>query len=154
MFYRRTLSHFYLNADAIMLPGFEKIVEERIREAQKKGLFDDLQGSGKPIMYEDDRLVPEELRLAYRVLKNSGFLPPEIELKKEILRTEDLLTEIDDAAEKYRLLKRLNFLILKLNTMRDSSIQFDLPQLYLEKLATRFGSGARQSNKIPKKQKA
>ena len=111
-------------------------------------------GSGKPIIYEDDRLAPEELRLAYRVLKNSGFLPPEIELKKEILRTEDLLTEIDDAAEKYRLLKRLNFLILKLNTMLDASIQFDLPQLYLDKLATRFGPRSRQSNKTPKKQKA
>ena len=137
-----------------MLPGFEKIVEERIREAQRKGVFENLPGSGKPIVYEDDSLVPEELRLAYRVLKNSGFLPPEIELKKEILQTEDLLSETEDAVEKYRILKRLNFLILKLNAMRDSSIHFDVPQLYLEKLATRFGQRSRRKNKTPKKQKA
>ena len=137
-----------------MLPGFEKIVEERVREAQRKGVFEDLPGSGKPIVYEDDRLVPEELRLVYRVLKNSGFLPPEIELKKEILRTEDLLTGMQDTAEKYRILKRLNFLILKLNSIRESSVQFEVPQHYLEKLAVRFSTESRQSNKTPKKQKA
>ena len=137
-----------------MLPGFEKIVEERIREAQRKGVFENLPGSGKPIVYEDDLFVPEELRLAYRVLKNSGFLPPEIEIKKEIARTEDLLTGMQDTAEKYRILKRLNFLILKLNSMRESSVQFEVPQHYLEKLAKRFRPESRQSNITLKKQKA
>ena len=66
-----------------MLLGFEKIVEERIRNAQKMGEFDDLPGSGKPLVFEQDNLVPEELRLAYKILKNAGFLPLEIELKKE-----------------------------------------------------------------------
>jgi len=37
-----------------MITGFEKIVEERIRQAQKKGEFDNMPGSGKPLKFEDD----------------------------------------------------------------------------------------------------
>ena len=49
-----------------MLAGFEKIVEERILKTQKKGEFDNLPGSGKPLVFDDDRFVSEELRLAYK----------------------------------------------------------------------------------------
>ena len=98
-----------------MFPGFYKIIEERIRKAQKKGEFENLQGSGKPLMFEDDRCVSEELRLTYKILKNADCLPPEIELKKEIVRTEDLLSGMQDTAEKYRTIKKLNYLIMKLN---------------------------------------
>ena len=67
-----------------MLPGFDKIVEERIQQAQREGEFDDLPGSGAPIPLEEDFTVPEDLRIAYKVLKNAGFLPEEIAIKKEI----------------------------------------------------------------------
>lgn len=55
------------------------IAERKIAEAIANGDFDDLPGSGKPLELDDDSLVPEELRLAYRILKNAGFVPPEIE---------------------------------------------------------------------------
>jgi len=121
-----------------MFPGFSKIVEERIRRSLQKGEFKNLAGSGKPLVLEDDRHIPEELRLAYKILKNADCLPPEVELKKEIERTEDLLGGMQDAAEKYRTLKKLNFLIMKLNTMRHGSIEFEVPQQYTAKLAERF----------------
>jgi hypothetical protein len=126
-----------------MFPGFERVVEERIRSAQKRGDFNNLPGTGKPISFEDDRFVPEELRLAYKILKNAGFVPPAIELKKEILRTEDLLSGMDDTVQKYRTLKRLNFLIMKLNSMRDTSVQSECPQHYLDKMADRFDPASR-----------
>ena len=91
-----------------MLNGFDKIVEERIRAAQRKGAFDNLEGSGKPLDLEDDRHIPEDLRLAYKILKNADCVPPEIELRKEVLRAEDLLSDMEDTAEKYRHLKKLN----------------------------------------------
>ena len=65
-----------------MISGYLKIVEQRIREAQEKGEFDDLAGHGKPLALEDDRHIPEDLRLAYKILKNAGCLPPEVEEKK------------------------------------------------------------------------
>lgn len=116
-----------------MIQGFEKIVEKRILMAQKKGDFENLDGSGKPLTLTDDYHVPEELRLAFKILKNADCLPPEIELKKEIRQTEDLLIGMQDTSEKYRLLKKINFLIMKLNTIRGSSVMFEMPQYYMEK---------------------
>jgi hypothetical protein len=123
-----------------MFPGFSKIVEERIQTAQKRGEFENLAGAGKPLDLKDDRGVPEELRLVYKILKNADCIPPEIELKKEIRQTEDLLVGMQATSEKYRLLKKLNFLIMKLNTIRNASILFELPQHYEQNLIDRFGS--------------
>jgi len=122
----------------ITVTGFEKIVEDRIKQAQKKGAFEHLPGSGQPLFLENDHFVPEELRLAYKLLKNADCLPPEIELKREIRVTEDLLSGMTETAEKYRTLKKLNYLIMKLNSMRNTSVVFDLPQKYALKLMERF----------------
>ena len=125
-----------------MLYGFEKIVEERILKAQRKGEFENLPGAGKPLMLKDNRCVAEELRLAYKILKNADFVPPEIELKKEIRQTEDLLVGMQETSEKYHILKKLNFLIMKLNSIRDTSITHEMPQVYTEKLVERFGNSS------------
>ncbi len=93
-----------------MFTGFSKIIEERIRRAQKKGVFENLDGSGKPLNLEGDSYIAEDLRLAHKILKNADYLPPEIELKKKIKRTEDLLSGMKDKAQKHRTLKNLNSL--------------------------------------------
>ena len=121
-----------------MIPGFEKLVEDRIKKAQKRGDFENLHGAGQPLNLCDDRHIPEDLRLAYKILKNADCLPPEIELKKKILRTEDLLANIQDTAQRYRTLKKLNFLILKLNSSRNTDARFDMPQHYLAALSDRM----------------
>ncbi|MDJ0986902.1 MAG: DUF1992 domain-containing protein [Desulfobacterales bacterium] len=123
-----------------MLPGFTKIVEERIRKAQKKGEFENLEGSGEPLDLLNDQTVAEELRLAYKILKNADCIPPELELKKEIRQTEELLGAMTDTTEKYRAIKKLNFLIMKLNTLRGTSIEFEEPQKYSEKLIDKLES--------------
>jgi len=125
-----------------MITGFEKVVERRIQKAKQNGEFENLPGSGKPLVLTEDRFVPEELRLAYKILKNADCLPPEIELKKQIEHTEDLLSTMDETAEKYRLLKKLNFLIMKLNSIRNICVNNEMPQQYTEKLIHRFGSNS------------
>jgi len=130
-----------------MIQGFEKIVEERILRAQKEGKFENLPGSGKPLVFNNDYYIPEDLRLAYKILKNADCVPPEIELKKQIRQTEDLLAGMQETSEKYRLLKKLNFLIMKLNTLRDSSIMFEVPQRYMESLVGRFGKSETQTER-------
>ena len=124
-----------------MITGFEKIVEERIRRAFENGEFDDLSGAGEPLALEDDSCVPEELRLAYKILKNAECLPPEIELRKEIEKTEDLLAALPDTAEKYRILKKLNFLIFKVNTVRRASIANEIPEHYAAQVVSRLEKG-------------
>jgi hypothetical protein len=120
-----------------VISGFEKIVEERIRRAQERGEFEELEGAGRPLALEDDAHVPEELRLAFKILKNAECLPPEIELRKEIETTEELLAAMPDTAERYRTLKKLNFMILKVNAMRRASIAGEIPQRYAARLAER-----------------
>jgi hypothetical protein len=58
------------------------IAEEKIAGAVARGELDDLPGAGKPLELEDDALVPEELRMTLRILRNAGMLPPEIEQAK------------------------------------------------------------------------
>ncbi len=136
-----------------MFPGFDRIVEERIKNAQKKGDFKNLPGSGKPLDLDDDSCVAEDLRLAYKILKNADFVPPEIEIKNEIKRTEDLLAGMKDEKEKYHILKKLNFLILKLNAMRSSSVNFDFPQQYVEKIVGRMETNNSSNSSATKPQR-
>lgn len=126
-----------------MLTGFETIVEERIRRAQQRGLFDNLAGRGKPLPKDViGDTVSEDLRLSYRILKNADCLPPEMEVQREIRRTEDLLAGMADTAERYRTMQKLNLLILKLNTMRNGSPALEVPQYYTERLLERLDKGS------------
>ena len=56
--------------------AFDLIAEQRIAEAISRDEFDDLPGQGRPLALDDDPLVPEDLRIAYRILKNAGFENP------------------------------------------------------------------------------
>jgi len=117
---------------------FEKIAEQRIQEAMERGEFDNLPGAGKPLTLEDDSHLPADLRIAYKILKNADCLPPELELRKEIRTTEELLSGIQDTQEKYRQMKKLNYLILKLNTMRRVSPLLEEHQVYYPKVLERL----------------
>lgn len=121
-----------------MFSGFEKLIESRIKKAQREGAFENLPGSGQPLRLEDDRHIPEDLRMAHKVLKNADCLPPEVQLRKEIRTTEDLLAGMTDTVQKYHTIKKLNFLILRLNTMRDANASFDVPQRYFGELVGRL----------------
>ena len=57
----------------------DALVEQRIAAAAARGEFDDLPGAGAPLTLDDDLLVPEEVRVANRILKNAGFVPPAVE---------------------------------------------------------------------------
>lgn len=121
-----------------MLPGFTSIVEKKIKNAQKNGELDNLPGEGKPISFEEIK-GPEELKLAHKVLKNAGFLPPEIELKKQIGQVEDFLETIEyDSPERGRIQKKLNYLFTKLSTMRGNSNKTMLPEMYRDRLIKRM----------------
>jgi len=114
--------------------GFQKTIEKRIKEAQRNGEFDDLPGHGEPMEYKEDRHIPEDLRLAYKILKNADCLPPEVAEKKEIRQMEDMLDSIPDEKEKYKLIKKINYKIMKLNMLGNKSPLLEEKQLYYKKL--------------------
>ena len=114
--------------------GFEKIAERKIMEALEKGEFDNLPGKGEPLAIEDISNIPEDLRLAYRILKNADCLPPELQLKKEIRQMEDMLENIPDEKEKYRQIKKINYKIMRLNLMGKKSPLLDEKEVYYKKV--------------------
>ena len=105
-----------------------RIVEERIAKAQEEGLFDNLPGKGKPLNLDDDSAVPEDLRLAYKILKNSNCLPVELELRKEIFSLSQLLDAAIDLETRRDLRRELNRRILSLNLRRRGPANLDVPQ--------------------------
>jgi len=58
--------------------GLDALIERRIQTAIARGDFDHLPGAGRPLVFDDDPLVPPELRVALRLLKNAGYVPPEL----------------------------------------------------------------------------
>lgn len=89
--------------------------ERHILDAQKKGEFDNLPGSGEPLSLDDDSHIPPELRAGFRLLKNAGCLPPELECRKEAVALADLLNSVQDDHPDYQeLQRRLTLLELKL----------------------------------------
>jgi hypothetical protein len=91
------------------------LAERRIVEAIARGELDDLPGAGQPLALDDDRLVPEELRVAYRILKNAGFVPPEVDELREIGQLERLVQQGSAAAAaRARAAKKLALLRTKI----------------------------------------
>ena len=116
------------------MSGFWRIAEERIREAQQAGLFDDLPGKGKPLELEDLSWVPEELRIGYHILKNAHVLPPEAELRKDIHTLEDLLKHIEDEGERRALAKSLQWKIIRLDLLTRRSLSLQSVRCYSGKI--------------------
>ncbi len=69
------------------IAGWDSLVERKIREAQKQGLFDDLPGKGEPLDLTENPFLDPSWRTAYNLLQGQGFAPEWIELDQEI-RTE------------------------------------------------------------------
>lgn len=67
------------------------LVEQRIQESMRNGEFGDLPGHGKPLELEDLSGVPEELRMSFKIMKNSGLVPEEVSLRAECVTLEGLL---------------------------------------------------------------
>ena len=89
--------------------------ERHILDAQRKGELDNLPGSGEPLSLDDDSHVPAELRAGYRLLKNAGCLPPELEHREEAVMLTDLLKGVQESDPRYaELSRRLALLELKL----------------------------------------
>ncbi|MEW6600042.1 MAG: DnaJ family domain-containing protein [Nitrospirota bacterium] len=97
---------------------FSTIAERKILDALEQGEFDDLPGKGKPLVFEDETWIPEDLRAVYRILKNSGYVPPELELRNEIINLKSLISTIDDDQERLRKLRELNFKMMHLEVLR------------------------------------
>lgn len=117
---------------------FTRLIEERIREAQKNGAFENLPGKGKPLQLEDQSMVPEDLRMSYHILKNAHVLPPEAEVQKEIHTLQDLLKYVEEEGERKALLKEIEWKFIRLDMLRRRSFSWQTSRFYGKKLVQRL----------------
>lgn len=114
---------------------FITIAERKIREAMQAGMFDNVRT--RPLTLPDESWVPEELRAAYRFLKNAGFMPPELQERKEIVGLKQIIDTLDDDTERLRRLRELNFRIMRLNMLRKTTMRLDDECRVIERLMCR-----------------
>ena len=114
--------------------SFQILAEQRINEAVEKGELDNLPGQGKPLDLDDDSHLPPEMRMAYRILKNAGYVAPEVEQRKEIASIRDMLSQCQDEEICYRQVQKLNLLVTKLNMQRRVPINLEAEQVYYRKV--------------------
>jgi hypothetical protein len=117
----------------------DELVESRIREAMERGDFDDLPGAGKPLLPEEDGFVPEEMRMAYKILKNAGYIPPEIELRRDINTTQSALaTACGDDSARRKNIRKLQCLLLRLDETRRRQTNLLLQQEYYQRIVEKL----------------
>src|ERR1051325_7182391 len=97
--------------------SFDKLVEEKIREAMANGEFDNLPGKGKPLDLDAYFAAPEDMRVAYSMLKNAGFVPEEMELLKEIDSLKAAHAKSSSEDEKKQLKKRIDEGMIRFNIL-------------------------------------
>jgi hypothetical protein len=96
------------------MPFLDHLAEQKIAAARDAGELDNLPGQGKPLDLDDAPLVPEDVRVAYRILKNAGFVPPEVDARREIAGLSRLLRFATDDAARRRAVAKLALLAARL----------------------------------------
>jgi DnaJ homologue, subfamily C, member 28, conserved domain len=75
----------------------EDHIGRALAESEKSGELKTARSYGKPLDLGDGyEETPVELRMGYKILKDAGVLPPEVELMREV---EALQRQLDAAAE-------------------------------------------------------
>lgn len=131
----------------------DRIVEKRIKEAAERGDFDDLPGQGVPLKLDDDAMIPPELRMAYRILRNAGFVPPEVMALREISELERHIEVLSDNGERDHALRKLQLLRMKLEASGRFNAFNGAASVYSDRLLMRLGSGSPDASGNPEKSK-
>lgn len=76
-----------------MMSLLDRIAEDKIKAAMENGEFDNLPGKGKPLCLDENPHEPDDWRIAFHILRNSGVRLPWMETAAEIDR------ELEDARQ-------------------------------------------------------
>jgi hypothetical protein len=124
-----------------------RIAERKISQAIEDGSLNFAKWKNMPLPKDDDMQVPVDLKIAYKILKNAGYLPPEIEAKKEIQTLEEMIARTEDEHVRLKQMKKLNVLLLKLETTRKSPTNLAAQDDYYRKVVERISLNSRKKDK-------
>ncbi len=114
----------------------DALVEQRIAAAAARGEFDDVPVSGAPMELDDDQLVPVEVRVANRILKNAGFVPPADAQLRALCNLQEELRAVSDRATRCRLQAKILALDMALESLRGGPMV--VPGEYCRRIAERL----------------
>ncbi len=77
-------------------------LEEVIKRAEAEGQFRNLPGEGKPLPQSNPYESLDEWAMAHHILKQSGFLPPWLQLRKEVVAEKPAVVEALDEFKRQR----------------------------------------------------
>ena len=100
--------------------SIESAIEKKIQEAMARGEFDNLSGSGKPLDLDAYFNTPEDLRMAFAMLKSNEFVPEEVEMFREIAGLDERIKACTDDDERTSLAAQLEERRLKLMLLLDA----------------------------------
>ncbi|SIT83583.1 DnaJ family domain-containing protein [Edaphobacillus lindanitolerans] len=103
------------------------LIEDAIRKAREEGKFEHLPGRGKPLPKDEFEHLPADIRMAVRILKNSGYDDEAMFVQKEMTELgsrinhapADTKTELEAAYNKQ--MKKMNSLLSKKGVSTNSS---------------------------------
>ena len=124
-----------------------RIAERKISQAIEDGSLDFARWKNVPLPEDDDPLVPDDLRIAYKMLKNAGYLPPEIEAKKEIQTLEELISRTEDEHVRLKQMKKLNVLLMKMEASRKTPTNLAAQDDYYRKVVERISLNSRKNDR-------
>jgi type III secretion system FlhB-like substrate exporter len=124
-----------------------RIAERKISQAIEDGSLDFAKWKNVPLPEDDDPLVPDDLRIAYKMLKNAGYLPPEIEAKKEIQTLEELISRTEDEHVRLKQMKKLNVLLMKMEASRKTPTNLAAQDDYYRKVVERISLNSRKKDR-------
>ena len=67
------------------MPTLDEQIAQALRDSQRSGELESAPSYGRPLDLEDGYAqTPPELRMAFKMLKEAGFVPPEVEAMNEL----------------------------------------------------------------------
>ena len=129
-----------------MIRALQKIAEQRIAKAIEDGTLKTDGWKNKPLPLDDDNFVPDDLKMAYKILKNSGYVPPEIETRKEIQKLEDLIVKTEDSHQRVKQMKKLDLLMRKIDAQRSRPASIEHDDAYFRKIVEKIDQSKRSSS--------
>ena len=93
--------------DAKDLRTFDERMAEVVRAAERSGELRAARSWGKPLDLGDGYFeTPPELRMAFKVLKDAGIVPPEVELMNDLAALRERLAGLDRHGEEAAALRQ------------------------------------------------
>lgn len=123
-----------------MIQALQQLAEQRIAKAIEDGTLKVDGWKNKPLPLDDDSFVPDDLKMAYKILKNSGYVPPEVELRKEVQKLEDLIIITEDGHQRVKQMKKLDLLMRKIDLQRSRPSSIEHDDAYYQKIVEKIDS--------------